>query len=143
MKVLVTPTSFGKPENAAARAKIEAFADEVVYNDLGRPLQPAELIERLEGCDAFLAGVDYITAEVIENAPASLKMISRYGAGVDRVDIPAATAKGIMVANVQKYCLEEVSDHAMALMLTLVRKTAYMKRSNARKAHCSRLSLTG
>ena len=39
MKILVTHTSFLMPENAAAKAKLEAFADEVVYNDLGRPLE--------------------------------------------------------------------------------------------------------
>ena len=128
MKVLVTPTSFGKPENAAARAKIEAFADEVVYNDLGRPLQPAELIERLEGCDAFLAGVDYITAEVIENAPASLKMISRYGAGVDRVDIPAATAKGIKVANTPGANSRAVCELAFGLMLAAARSIPKLDR---------------
>ena len=83
MKILVTPTSFLKPENAAAKAKLELFADEVVYNDLGRPLQADEILERLDGVDGYVAGLDYITADVLEKAPASLKVISRYGAGVD------------------------------------------------------------
>ena len=52
MKVLVTPTSFGKPENAAAKALLESAFDEVVYNDLGVPLKGDEIIERLKGCDA-------------------------------------------------------------------------------------------
>ncbi len=38
MKILVTPTSFLKPDNAHAREMLEAFADEIVYNELGRPL---------------------------------------------------------------------------------------------------------
>ena len=68
-----------------------------VYNDLGRPLQAEEILERLDGVDGYVAGLDYITADVLSKAPDSLKVISRYGAGVDRVDMPAATAKGIKV----------------------------------------------
>ena len=121
MKVLVTPTSFLKPENAGAKAALEKFADEVVYNDLGRPLQPEEILERLDGVDAYLAGLDYITADVIEKAPASLKLISRYGAGVDRVDMPAATAKGIKVANTPGTNAVAVCELAFALMMSAAR----------------------
>lgn len=121
MKILVTPTSFLKPENAAAKAKLEAFADEVVYNDLGRPLQAEEILERLDGVDGYVAGLDYITADVIEKAPGSLKVISRYGAGVDRVDMPAATAKGIQVTNTPGTNSVAVCELAFALMLCAAR----------------------
>ena len=47
MKVLVTPTSFLKPQNAQAKQMIEDFADTVVYNDLGVPLKGDELLSRL------------------------------------------------------------------------------------------------
>src|SRR5206468_4286166 len=46
----------------------------------------------------------------------------RFGIGVDNVDIEAATSAGIVVTKVPDYCLDEVSDHALALMLALVRK---------------------
>lgn len=121
MKILVTPTSFLKPENAAAKAKLEAFADEVVYNDLGRPLQAEEILERLDGVDGYVAGLDYITADVLEKAPGSLKVISRYGAGVDRVDMPAATAKGIQVTNTPGTNSVAVCELAFALMLCAAR----------------------
>ncbi|MBC5647296.1 phosphoglycerate dehydrogenase [Christensenella tenuis] len=121
MKILVTPTSFLKPENAAAKAKLEAFADEVVYNDLGRPLQAEEILERLDGVDGYVAGLDYITADVLEKAPASLKVISRYGAGVDRVDMPAATAKGIKVTNTPGTNSVAVCELAFTLMLCAAR----------------------
>lgn len=121
MKILVTPTSFLKPENAAAKAKLEAFADEVVYNDLGRPLQAEEILERLDGVDGYVAGLDYITADVLEKAPDSLKVISRYGAGVDRVDMPAATAKGIQVTNTPGTNSVAVCELAFALMLCAAR----------------------
>lgn len=85
----------------------------------------ATLILECADADAVMVSFAEINANVIA-AMNKCKVIIRCGMGVNNVDIPAATAKGIMVANVQKYCLEEVSDHAMALMLTLVRKTAYM-----------------
>jgi len=50
------------------------------------------------------------------------KMILRMGIGYDEVDVEAATAKGIMVCNVADYCHEEVSNHALTLLLTVARK---------------------
>jgi D-3-phosphoglycerate dehydrogenase len=50
------------------------------------------------------------------------RVIGRFGIGVDNVDIPAATKAGIVVTRVPDYCLDEVSDHTMALLLALVRK---------------------
>jgi D-3-phosphoglycerate dehydrogenase len=50
------------------------------------------------------------------------RIISRFGIGVDNVDLDAATAAGIVVTKVPDYCIDEVSDHAMALLLALVRK---------------------
>jgi len=50
------------------------------------------------------------------------KAIGRFGLGVDNIDIPAAAALGITVTYVPDYCMQEVSDHAMALLLALVRK---------------------
>src|ERR1700752_5284701 len=50
------------------------------------------------------------------------KAIGRFGLGVDNIDIPAAAALGISVNYVPDYCMQEVSDHAMALLLSLARK---------------------
>jgi D-3-phosphoglycerate dehydrogenase len=50
------------------------------------------------------------------------KVIGRFGLGVDNIDIPAATERGITVTYVPDYCMHEVSDHAMALLLALARK---------------------
>jgi D-3-phosphoglycerate dehydrogenase len=50
------------------------------------------------------------------------RVIARYGVGVDTVDLEAATAKGICVANVPDYCQDEVADHALALLLGWARK---------------------
>jgi D-3-phosphoglycerate dehydrogenase / 2-oxoglutarate reductase len=53
------------------------------------------------------------------------KVIGRFGLGVDNIDIPAAARLGITVTYVPDYCLREVSDHAMALLLALARKIAF------------------
>src|SRR5262249_46711186 len=50
------------------------------------------------------------------------KAIGRFGLGVDNIDIPAAVELGITVTYVPDYCMHEVSDHAMALLLALARK---------------------
>jgi len=120
MKILVTPTSFNKPVNDTARKMLEAFADEVVYNEFGRPLESQEVEQMLTGVDGYIAGLDYITADALEGADA-LKAISRYGAGVDRVDLDAAKAKGITVTNTPGTNAVAVCELAFVLMLSLAR----------------------
>ena len=97
MKILVTPTSFNAETRSPARDKLDRFADEVIFNPLGRPLEAAEIMPLLDKVDGYIAGLDHIDRRVIENAPAGLKVISRYGAGYDRVDIEAAAKRGIAV----------------------------------------------
>ncbi|HDC92298.1 MAG TPA: hypothetical protein ENF15_00850, partial [Candidatus Acetothermia bacterium] len=59
---------------------------------------------------------------VLEPLLQNLKAVGRYGIGVDNIDVPAATEKGIVVINVPSYCEGEVSDHALAMLLAWVRK---------------------
>jgi D-3-phosphoglycerate dehydrogenase len=95
------------------------------------PLQtkkPDEFIEQAADCDALLntyAGP--ITAEVMSRMP-KCKIIARYGIGVDTIDLDAATAAGIIVTNNPSYCIEEVAEHTMALMLAAARKVAFYDR---------------
>src|SRR6201993_1810030 len=53
------------------------------------------------------------------------KAIGRFGLGVDNIDVPAAKECGITVTYVPDYCMREVSDHAMALLLALARKVGF------------------
>lgn len=121
MKALISTTSFCKPQNIAAQKLAESFFDEIVYNDLGVPLRGEEILSRLDGCDAYIAGLDYITADVIARMPASLKVISRYGVGVDRVDLEAARQNGIAVTNTPGANSTAVCELAFALMLAAAR----------------------
>lgn len=80
--------------------------------------------------DALLVTYSQINAEVIAGLK-NCKAIGRFGIGTDNIDIMAATKKGITVCYAPVYCLDEVSDHAMALLLACVRKIPF---SNARAA---------
>ena len=56
------------------------------------------------------------------------RIIARYGIGVDTIDLEAATAAGIIVTNNPTYCIEEVAEHAMAMILACARKTVFYDR---------------
>jgi|ERR1035441_4723769 D-3-phosphoglycerate dehydrogenase len=73
--------------------------------------------------DALLVTYAKITAEMIAEM-SHVRIISRMGLGVDNIDVAAATRAGIVVTRVAEYCTDEVSDHAIALLLALVRKIA-------------------
>jgi D-3-phosphoglycerate dehydrogenase len=68
------------------------------------------------------------TAKVIRAAPKCVA-IGRYGIGLDNIDVAEATRQGIVVTNVPSYCVEEVSDHALALILSLARKVTFYDRA--------------
>jgi D-3-phosphoglycerate dehydrogenase len=90
--------------------------------------KPDEFIEAAADCDALLntyAGP--ITAEVMARMP-KCKIIARYGIGVDTIDLDAATAAGIIVTNNPTYCIEEVAEHTLALLLACARKVAFYDR---------------
>jgi D-3-phosphoglycerate dehydrogenase / 2-oxoglutarate reductase len=74
--------------------------------------------------EALLVTYSEITADVIAGLN-NCKAIGRFGIGVNNIDIDAATAKGIVVTYAPVYCLDEVSDHAMALLLAAARKIPF------------------
>jgi D-3-phosphoglycerate dehydrogenase len=82
---------------------------------------PEGIVAAAASSDALLVTYAKITADMIQAMP-KCRVISRFGIGVDNVDIPAATIAGIIVTKVPDYCIDEVSDHAMALLLAIVRK---------------------
>jgi len=84
-------------------------------------LTEQDLIEHGREADAILTLDEPLTAGVIASL-ARCRVISRFGIGVDKVDLEAATAAGIVVTNVPDYCVDEASDHALALMLAVERR---------------------
>jgi D-3-phosphoglycerate dehydrogenase len=79
-----------------------------------------ETIAAVARADGLLAQYAPITESVMDAAP-RLRVIGRYGVSLDTVDRPAAAARGIRVVNVPDYCVGEVADHAIALMLAVTR----------------------
>jgi D-3-phosphoglycerate dehydrogenase len=127
MKILVTPATFTKDSEAAAMKKLKAFSDSLVFNPTGKPLSEDALIPLLDGCEGCIAGLDEYTAKVIESAK-SLKVISRYGVGVDQVDLLAAKANNVVVCNTPGANAQAVADLTFGLLLCLARKIPILDR---------------
>lgn len=81
----------------------------------------AELVRLAPRTDGILTCWKNVTAAVLDAAP-RCRVVSRYGVGLDNIAVAHATELGMVVTNVPDYCYEEVSDHAMALMLACARR---------------------
>jgi D-3-phosphoglycerate dehydrogenase len=101
--------------------------ERAVLEPLGVELRPQqcrseeEIIALAQDADGVLNCYAKMTARVIEKLK-RCKIIARYGIGVDNVDLAAASKAKILVTNVPDYCVDEVSDHALALFLALARR---------------------
>jgi D-3-phosphoglycerate dehydrogenase / 2-oxoglutarate reductase len=103
---------------------LEGLADLVAL----KTKKPEEFLGEAADCDALLntyAGP--ITAQDMARMP-KCRIIARYGIGVDTIDLEAATAAGIIVTNNPTYCIEEVAEQTMAMLLTCARKIAFYDR---------------
>ena len=80
-----------------------------------------DVIQRCSDADALIVQWAPITRRVLEALP-RVRGVVRYGIGVDNIDVKAANELGRKVSNVPKYCLEEVSDHTLAMILCLARR---------------------
>ena len=116
--VAVSDTVF--PDLVPAQQALEKIGAELRP---ARESTPEGILAVARDADALLVTYAKITAEMIRQMK-RCRIISRFGIGVDNVDIPVATESGIVVTKVPDYCIDEVSDHAMALLLALVRKVA-------------------
>ncbi|MBT1004286.1 C-terminal binding protein [Paenarthrobacter sp. DKR-5] len=90
-----------------------------------------DVIRAAAGAQGILVQYAPVTRKVFEALP-ELKAVGRYGVGVDTVDVEAATDSGVAVCNVPDYGTEDVSDHAIALALTLARGVAALDRAMRR-----------
>jgi len=87
---------------------------------------PAEIIPQVADCDGLVVVSTSLPTAVID-ALANCRVISRRGAGTDKIDVARATQRGILVTNVPDFCVEEQADHTMALLLMLVRHMPRMQ----------------
>ena len=118
------------PNLDPAREVLSAIGAEL---QLAADASPAAIMTLAAGADALLVTYATITADMIHEMP-RCRVISRFGIGVDNVDLAAATDAGIVVTKVPDYCIDEVSDHTLALLLALVRKIP----SSSARTHAGR-----
>jgi D-3-phosphoglycerate dehydrogenase len=100
---------------------------------LAAGVTPDAILQVARDADALLVTYAKITADMIAQMT-RCRIIARFGIGVDNVDIPAATNAGIVVTRVPDYCIDEVSDHTLALLLALARKITFAN-SRAQAGH--------
>lgn len=91
---------------------------------------PEDVIAEGAGAQALVNQYAPITAEVLD-ALSEVRLVVRYGVGVDSVDVDAATERGVWVANVPDYGTTEVADHTIALALDLLRGISVLSRATA------------
>lgn len=91
-------------------------------------LESAESRAVLREADALMVTLQRVTAEVLDAMP-KCKLVSRLGVGLDSIDLKAAEERGVWVANVPDYGIDEVSTHAMALLLAQLRGVAPLVQS--------------
>lgn len=120
--VVITDCDHGSIEEE--KSEMAAINARLVLLPAGMPNDLVESCARAEG---IINQYALLTREFLERLP-RCQVIARYGVGVDTIDLQAATDLGIIVANVPDYCIDEVADHSLALLLAVVRKTAFYDR---------------
>jgi D-3-phosphoglycerate dehydrogenase / 2-oxoglutarate reductase len=117
--ILVTPRSL----TANGHPSLDVFQKagyEVIFSKPGGQPTEAELLRLLPGCVGYLAGVEPISATVLDAAKA-LRVIGRNGTGVDNIDMVAALKNGICVCRADGANARGVAELTIGLMLSLVR----------------------
>lgn len=94
---------------------------------LASATDPETLKREAADCDALFVEFAQLTRDVI-SALTKCKVVVRTAIGYDNIDVPALTEKGIMFANVPDYCVDEVSDHTIALIMACCRKITALDR---------------
>ncbi len=117
----VFQTDYAWPDVQVEKLIIEGAGHEFIAGP--SEALPSEKIESLVG-EYNPSAIMTCWAEISDtsiNLPSDLSIVQRIGVGLDNIDVAAATARGARVCNVPDYCVEEVSDHAIALIMSWVR----------------------
>ena len=120
MKVVVTPPAFCKSEHL--KSKLSSLFPNTVYNEKNDYLTESELIEFLKDADAAIIGRDPVTKTTLEVLP-QLKMISKYGVGLDNLDIPSIKEKGVGLTVTAGTNKRSVAELTLSFMLGLCHRT--------------------
>jgi D-3-phosphoglycerate dehydrogenase len=107
------------------RPQLAAKGIELITADVNERLSEAELLEVITDVDGIICGDDRITRRVLESAP-RLKVISKWGTGIDSIDSEAAAQRGIPVYRTPNAFSEPVADTVIGYMLTFARQLPRM-----------------
>jgi D-3-phosphoglycerate dehydrogenase len=102
------------------KAELEKAAEEVIYNPHQRPLTVEELVQLIPPVHGVIAGLDTYSRPVFEAAK-NLQVVSRYGVGVDQIDLDAAREFGVTITNTPGANANSVAELSLGLMLSLLR----------------------
>ena len=125
-RILITDIAW--PDLEIEKEVLAAVEGEVMVAGDGTP---EEIIALAPQADAILTCWKDVPAEALDIAP-NCRVVSRYGIGLDNIPIGRATELGMLVTNVPDFCLEEVSDHVMALLLATARQLLPLARTPER-----------
>lgn len=125
-RILITARSFRDHDGPHQQILRDAGL-ELMWNPLDRPLGAAEIVPLLAEADAAILGLDTVTCQAIERAP-RLKVISRFGVGVDKVDVAAATERGVVVTVTPGANSVAVAELTIGLILALARHISHHDR---------------
>ena len=126
-RVLITARSFRDTEGAHKQL-LAAAGCELIACPNEHPLGAAELAQWVGDVDAAILGLDVVDDQVLAAAP-KLRVISRYGVGVDAVDVPACTRRGVVVTITPGANSVAVAELAIALLMALARSIPYHDRA--------------
>jgi D-3-phosphoglycerate dehydrogenase / 2-oxoglutarate reductase len=117
-RTLIAVTDSPFPSLDPAKAALKRVDPEL---RMAKSASADDILAVARDADAVLVTYAKLPGELLRELK-RCKVIGRFGLGVDNIDIPAAASLGITVTYVPDYCMQEVSDHAMALLLSLARK---------------------
>ena len=120
MKVLISSRSFGTIKSGAIEL-LKEKGIEPILNPYGKKLSEEEIIDLMQDSIGIIAGTENISEKII-NQSTNLKIISRYGIGLDNIDIKAAEKKNILVYNTPETPKIAVAELTFSLILSLLKK---------------------
>lgn len=120
MSVKVLVTDYAWPDLAIEEAILERVGAEIISAESANE---ATLVRAARGATAIMTNWASVTSAVID-APERLQIVARLGVGIDNIDVDHATRRGVPVTNVPNYCVAEVAEHTIALLLALGRNVA-------------------
>ena len=117
-RIAVTSRSFSR--HPILRAELQAIYKDVRFNNNGNPLEDDELIKFLEDRDKVIVALEKISYSVLAELP-DLKVISKYGVGVDMLDLPAMAARGVRLGWTGGVNRRSVSELVIFYAISLLR----------------------